>query len=89
MANTTVSVRLPDEIRARLESTAKTLRRSRSFLVQEALDRYLDEVAGIEADRSAKGITRLRAMAGAGARLVGAQTMEEIDARIREFRGDE
>ena len=40
---TTLSVRVPDEIGARLEKLVETTGRSRSFLVLDALRRYLDQ----------------------------------------------
>jgi hypothetical protein len=48
---------------------------------------------GLAADGAGEGVKsrmeRLLAKAGAGVALVGPQTTEDIDRRIREFRGDE
>ena len=43
--NTAISVRLPDELVMRLEGIAKESERSRSFIIQKALESYVDEVA--------------------------------------------
>lgn len=41
------SVRLPEEIEQRLEFLAQTTKRSKSFFICEALDRYLEEVGDV------------------------------------------
>ena len=90
MPGPNLSVRLPDETRVRLEQAAKSTRRSRSFLVKEALERHLTEIVNEQGRGGAKSrLEKLLALAGAGVRLGGPQTAEEIDGRIREFRGDE
>ena len=52
MSSTTVSVRVDSVIKKRLEKLAKSTARSRSFLVAEAINEYLDlnewQVAGIQ-----------------------------------------
>jgi len=45
-------------------------------------------VATIEPNKEER-LARLMSMAGIGVKLVGPQSAEEIDARIRHFRGDE
>lgn len=44
----TRSVRLPDEIAERLDSLARTSRRSKSSFIVEALERYLEEREDLE-----------------------------------------
>lgn len=44
MATKQYSIYLPPEVRKPLERAAITTNRSRSFLVREALERYLDEI---------------------------------------------
>lgn len=85
-----LSVRLSPEVRERLERAASRMKRSRSFLVQEALMRHLDDVETVEkvAVRSSR-LEKLRSLKGAGALIYGPLSAEQIDADIREFRGDE
>lgn len=90
MPSPTLSVRLPEKTRERLDQAATSTRRSRSFLIQEALERHLNEIVTEQGGDARKSrLERLLALAGVGERLAGPQTAEEIDARIREFRGDE
>jgi predicted transcriptional regulator len=43
MADATFSIRIPDDLRQEVDALARTNRRSRSFLVKEALQAYIDE----------------------------------------------
>jgi predicted transcriptional regulator len=43
MSDATFSVRIPDGLRQEVDALAKANRRSRSFLVKEALQAYVDE----------------------------------------------
>ena len=45
---TALSVRLPDELAAELSSIAATMERSKSFLVQKAIESYLIEQADLQ-----------------------------------------
>lgn len=84
------SVRLTDETRKILDDAAQLTRRSRSYLVEETLKQFLPRIVQKETRPSPEErIRRLKELEGIGYRLVGPQTIEEIDARIREFRGDE
>jgi len=85
----TLTVRLPDATRSLLDRAAKSTHRSRSYLVKEALERHLNDITQEQGGKAKSRIAALREIAGVGVRLVGPQTTEEIDARIREFRGDE
>jgi predicted DNA-binding protein len=83
----TISLRLPRESRERLDrATAKT-RRSRSFLMQRALERHLDE---IEREETPAPVRRRQstvlALAGAGVPQSGPRSPEEIDRHIRWLR---
>jgi len=90
MPTPTLSVRLPDDTKARLDTAAKTTRRSRSFLVKEALELYLVQVVNEQAGGGQKSrLEMLRELKGFGAKRYGARTVEDIDAQVREFRGDE
>ena len=41
MPSTTTSIRLPDELRARLERTSRVLKRGKNSIITEAIDQYL------------------------------------------------
>ncbi|MBN9242924.1 MAG: CopG family ribbon-helix-helix protein [Mesorhizobium sp.] len=43
MSDTTFSIRIPDDLRREVDALAKANKRSRSFLVKEALQAYVDE----------------------------------------------
>ena len=46
--STAVSVRLPDTVAKKLGRVAKETERSRSFVVQKAVETYLDEFADLQ-----------------------------------------
>ena len=46
--STAISVRLPDSVAKKLSRVAKETERSRSFLVQKAVETYLDDFAGLQ-----------------------------------------
>lgn len=46
--STSVSVRIPDDLVKKLDNLAKETERSRSFLIQKALEAYLDELADFQ-----------------------------------------
>lgn len=49
-ASVTITARIPARLAARLEAYAKAARRTRSWVVQDILDRYVDdEIAFVEA----------------------------------------
>ncbi len=43
-----ISVRIPDELAKKLSEIAKETERSKSFLVQKALEAYLSELADLQ-----------------------------------------
>jgi RHH-type rel operon transcriptional repressor/antitoxin RelB len=43
-----VSIRLPDEIVEQLESVARDAERSRSFIIQRAIESYLEDYADLQ-----------------------------------------
>lgn len=89
-ATPSLSVRLPEGVRERLDIAAQRTNRSRSFLVQEALTRHLNDIVTEQSGGTAQSrLDKLRALKGAGARMYGPRSAEEIDAQIREFRGDD
>jgi RHH-type rel operon transcriptional repressor/antitoxin RelB len=46
--NTAISVRLPKEITDRLDNVAKDTERPRSFIIQKALEAYLEDYADLQ-----------------------------------------
>jgi predicted DNA-binding protein len=83
----TISIRLPDEARARLDAATRLTRRSRSYLMKEALDRYLGEIESEEIQAvSTRAKSGLLALEGKGARSSKARSREEIDSHIRWLR---
>jgi RHH-type rel operon transcriptional repressor/antitoxin RelB len=44
---TTVSVRLPDALAAKLEGVAREAERSKSFIIQKAVEAYLEDYADL------------------------------------------
>jgi RHH-type rel operon transcriptional repressor/antitoxin RelB len=45
MAQTITSIRLPDELHEKIEGLARATGRSKSFLMQEAIERYVENEA--------------------------------------------
>ncbi|MBN4054807.1 ribbon-helix-helix protein, CopG family [Nitrospira defluvii] len=46
--STAVSIRLPDEIARQLDSIAKETERPRSYIVQKALESYIEDYADLQ-----------------------------------------
>ena len=46
--STAISIRLPDEIAEKLDSVARETERSRSFIVQKAVESYLEDHADLQ-----------------------------------------
>jgi RHH-type rel operon transcriptional repressor/antitoxin RelB len=46
--NTAISVRIPKELADNLDSIAKETERSRSFIVQKALESYIEDYADLQ-----------------------------------------
>ncbi len=46
--NTAISVRLPKELAERLDGIAKETERSRSYIIQKALESYIEEYADLQ-----------------------------------------
>jgi len=88
MQTPTLTVRLPSDTRGRLDKAAMETHRSRAFIVKEALERHLNDIV-VEQGGGKGRLDKLLALKGAGARRYGARTEKDIEAQIREFRGDE
>lgn len=86
----TVSIRVPEPIKSRLDRMAKKMRRSRSSLMIEALDRHLDVMQQEQAVADTQGrFAEILKFKGAGAVVSKPRSVKEIDAAVRDFRGDE
>lgn len=46
--NTAISVRLPKDLAGQLDSIAKETERPRSFIIQKALESYIEEFADLQ-----------------------------------------
>jgi RHH-type rel operon transcriptional repressor/antitoxin RelB len=46
--NTAISVRLPKELTEQLDSIAKETERPRSYIIQKALESYIDDYADLQ-----------------------------------------
>jgi predicted transcriptional regulator len=75
-----VTSRLPHELIVKLDRAASDVRRSRSWIIKEALETYLADKADTPGD--------LMKFAGAGALLSTRRTPEEVEAEIRWLRSD-
>ena len=83
----TISIRLPEAARLSLDRATKLTRRSRSFLMQEALARHLAEIVGEQTGRGAKGrLTALLSLGGVGARSPVPRSAADVDQHIRWLR---
>jgi len=86
----TLTIRLPDATRRTLDRAAKATRRSRSFLMKEALERHLQDIMREHAPEGSGGrYARIIAMRGAGKNYSTYTSAEDVIRTIREFRGDE
>lgn len=82
----TISIRLPPSSRKSLDKAVKTTRRSRSFLMKEALDRYLADIVREEEVVARPPLNRLLSLAGAGADLGQPRSADEVDRHVRWLR---
>ena len=58
--------------------------------MNEAIERHIDEIAlGHPREESRQRLSRLLALAGAGAATTTFTSADDVDAAIREMRGDE
>jgi metal-responsive CopG/Arc/MetJ family transcriptional regulator len=86
----TMSLRLPEEHRIELDRVAKIERRSRSYLVKEAVGKYLAEYRRQAAPQAEKGhLATLLSLEGKGVRASRPRSREEIDQHIRWLRDNE
>ncbi len=84
--STTITIRLPASSRRSLDRMAKAKKRSRSFLIKEALDRYLAEAANPRIEPPERPLAYLLSLRGIAGGTGSPQSAEEIDAHIRWLR---
>lgn len=82
------SIRLSKETLALLDQRARETKRSRSFLVEQAVRRHLG-AGPADTEETARKIERLRTFKGVGTKQYGPLSSHEIDALRREFSGDD
>lgn len=87
----TTTIRLRADLRESLEKAVKLTRRSRSYIIMEALERHLDDLVSEETDgaRKPSRLTHLLSLGGAGVGKDHVRSREEIDAHIRWLRDNE
>ncbi len=90
-SSVTLSLRVPSELKTRLERASVRTHRSRAYLTIAALKKYLHEVEKEEAATPTPSKYELaQRYSGVGAKMLGkGRSAAEIDAIIRDARGDE
>jgi hypothetical protein len=89
-SSATISLRLPQEVRERIDRAAAKSRRSRSYIMQRALELHLDalERGGDLPERQGR-YDNLLSLQGAAIGPDGPRTKIEIDDYIRWLRDDD
>jgi uncharacterized protein (DUF1778 family) len=89
-SDATISIRLPAGTRKALDAAAKATKRSRAFLIKEALDHHLAAI-GAEHKRGdmERRLRLVRNLKGIGAKTGKLRSASDIDASIRSMRGDD
>ncbi len=90
-SDVTLSLRVPSELKSRLERASVRTHRSRAYLTIAALQKYLPDVERDEVKTVAPSPYDIaKRYSGVGAKLLGkGRSAAEIDAMIRDQRGDE
>jgi predicted transcriptional regulator len=89
MAQTITSIRLPDELREKIEGLARATGRSKSFLMQEAIEHYVENEAwqlarieeGIQADDAGEHVPTAE-MEAFWARVTTPESMARAERHI-------
>jgi predicted DNA-binding protein len=90
MTSSTLSVRISDDLRERLERATVETSRSRNQIVKMALEKHLDKITSEEtAPLHSKSFDRLKSFKGKGVTSRSFRSGEEVDAYIRRLRGDD
>ena len=86
----TISLRLPQTARDKLDQLAKRLRRPRSYIMLRALELHYDDIVRQEEPRERPSrYANLLSMQGAAIGPDGPRTKQEIDDYIRWLRDDD
>lgn len=90
-SDATLSLRVPRELKTRLERASVRTHRSRAYLTIAALQKYLSDVEKDDAKTAILGKYEFaQRYSGVGVKLLGkSRSAAEIDAMIRDQRGDE
>jgi hypothetical protein len=90
-SDVTLSLRIPADLKSRLERASVRTHRSRAYLTIAALQRYLTDVERDEVKTGTPSKYDIaKRYSGVGAKLLGrGRSAAEIDAMIRDQRGDE
>lgn len=89
-SDATLSLRIPQHVRDRLDRASQKTQRPLSYLTQRAIELHLDDIEREEATASPAGrYARMRQYAGAGAKMNGPRSKKEIDDYIDWLRGDD
>jgi hypothetical protein len=91
LSSATLSLRVPNDLKSRLERASLRTHRSRAYLTIAALKKYLNEVEMEEAKTSSPSNYAIaERYKGIGAKMLGkGRSAIEIDTIIRDLRGDE
>jgi predicted DNA-binding protein len=90
MKSSTLSVRISDDLRNRLDRATVRTSRTRNQIVKMALEKHLDRIVSEElAQPQSSSIERLMSFKGKGATPSSFRSGEEVDAYIRRLRGDD
>jgi predicted transcriptional regulator len=86
----TTTIRVRADLREPLERAVKLTRRSRSFIIMEALERHLEDIVREQSlEPPKRRLTRLLAIAGNGTSSDHVRSGDEIIDHIRWLRDDE
>lgn len=86
----TISLRLPQDVREKLDRLAERLHRSRSYVMQRALELHYEDIARESGPPKRQGrYANLLTMEGAAIGSDGPRTKQEIDDYIRWLRDDD
>ncbi len=85
-----ISLRLPQATREKLDRASALMRRSRSFLMQEALERHLDDIIARDAPHEKKRrLGTLLSLGGVGKREQAPRTAAEVQNYTHWLRGND
>ena len=88
--NQSVSIRLEPHTKAALDDAAKRTKRSRSFLMQEALEKYLVEITKQQEVQSSKPpLSQILELAKRSAKPIYVRTGGQVQADLRWLRDNE